>query len=129
MCNCQSQQKSTTNAHYCTASVEKGKNYIFVSLSKKMTDQSQDKQQEWVGNLEIDCAPGSARPDAILKLILSSIDTKLSYEDFYLKSCCFGEWTFQYKQEKQALYDAARPKIGEMLKKLNSEGAIRYAEW
>lgn len=94
-----------------------------------MNDSEERKEEEWVGELEIDCAPGSARPDAILKMILSSIDTDLTFDDFKLTHCCFGEWTFRYKKAKEAIYKEARPKIGEQLKTLTAEGAIRYAHW
>lgn len=91
----------------------------------------EQQQQQWSENchLEIDCAPGSARPDAILAIVLSSINTTLTSDDFKVVGTFFGEWTFALKKEKEAAYKAAKKEIGDQLKTLNAQGAIRYASW
>lgn len=92
-------------------------------------DQESDVKWSETYQLEIDCQPGSARPDTILALVLGAANTPLTSKDFKVTGKLFGEWTFVVKEDKEEEYAEARKKIGEQLKILNAQGAIRFASW
>lgn len=96
-----------------------------------MTTNTQDYKKEDLSEIEveIDCAPGSARPDAILATVLSSLGTELVSEDFVKTRCFFGEWTFVLKKGKEAEYEKLKAEIGKSLSDLYKKGALRYASW
>ncbi len=75
----------------------------------------------------IDCAPGSMRPDDILKLVLDNTD--LTSSDFTITSKFFGEWTFVLDESKNDIYNTHKHDIGETMKNMNHNGLIRYGEW
>lgn len=90
-----------------------------------------DDSETWSTEFEvgIDCAPGTARPDTILMLVLQAVDTPLTAADFKVVHTLFGHWTFALRKEKESLYREAKQKIGEQLKKHYAQGSIRYASW
>ncbi len=75
----------------------------------------------------IDCPPGSIRPDDILKLVLNA--TELTSTDFKVTTKMFGEWTFVLDESKNSIYETHKDDIGTIMRKMNSEGYIRYGEW
>jgi hypothetical protein len=80
-----------------------------------------------VYKIVIDCPPVSMRPDGILNLVLR--DTELTSKDFTITSKFFGAWTFVLDETKNDIYDNHKYDIGTILKKLNAQGCVRYAEW
>ena len=95
-----------------------------------MTTETKDIQKEELSDikLQIDCAPGTARPDTILLIILQQVPN-LTTGDFVQTGAFFGEWTFTLKKGKESIYNEHKKIIGQQLKMLNEEGAIRYASW
>lgn len=93
-------------------------------------NQSVEKRDELSEiKIEIDCAPGSARPDSILTMVLCSINSDLTLNDFVQTGCFFGEWTFVLKKGKEIAYLAHKEEFGKCFKDLHSNGVIRYASW
>lgn len=74
--------------------------------------------------INIDCAPGSIRPDNILCRAIK--ETSLLETDFTEVSRCFGNWTWTIPMDKYMPHQKA---IGEKLKAFYEMGAIRYAAW
>ena len=75
----------------------------------------------------LDCAPGSMRPDDVLKLVLDN--TELTSDDFVITSKLFGSWTFELNENKNEIYLKHKSAIGETIKKMFEHGFIRYGEW
>ncbi|QKF94220.1 hypothetical protein QKU48_gp0762 [Fadolivirus algeromassiliense] len=80
-----------------------------------------------IHRIELDCPPGSTRPDTCLSIVLSGLE--LTEDDFVITSKFFGEWTFELKQEKNETYLKLKKEISERIKKLHDQGFIRYGSW
>lgn len=75
--------------------------------------------------VEIDCAPGTARPDSYFRVICED----LGIEYFEPVSRLFGNWTWvmpDLTEEQKKVYDEF---VGNYLKGLYERGRIRYASW
>jgi len=75
--------------------------------------------------IEIDCAPGTPRPDGYFKVICE----KLGIEYFAPASTFFGNWTWEIpelNEEQREIYDSFVP---DYIKGLHSSGKIRYGSW
>jgi hypothetical protein len=78
-------------------------------------------------SIEIDCAPGTPRPDTVLPLALSN--TEMKVEDFEKTSTFFGNWTYVPLLEKEELYANSQNTIAENLKQAYAKGKCRYCSW
>lgn len=78
-------------------------------------------------SIEIDCSPGTARPDTHFKNLLGEIDMR--EDEFELVGKSFGNWTWRVKSESVTRYEAKRSVVSKLLKKLYDEGVVRYAGW
>lgn len=75
--------------------------------------------------IELDCPPGSPRPDALIELVIkdTGLEPKLPCSTF------FGNWTWDYSEvpadEWAHIQSIVRPRITD----LYNAGAIRYGSW
>ena len=77
--------------------------------------------------LVIDCAPGSTRPNDILKELAEGLG--LTEEDFTVTSKSFGSWTFSIDGENANKCRENIIYIKDFLTSAYNCGRIRYAEW
>jgi len=77
--------------------------------------------------VEIDCPPGSPRPDDLFPGVLSG--TPLTPEDFDLVGKFFGNFTWELKKGKEHLYPVAKPVVKSRIEALYHSGQIRYGSW
>jgi hypothetical protein len=77
-------------------------------------------------SIELDCAPGSARPDTLLPGVIE--DTGLVLEDFHNTSRSFGNWTFELNPEKNYIYEKYKEIIASRITNLYPS-RIRYGSW
>lgn len=75
--------------------------------------------------MEIDCAPGSLRPDDCM----SGMCTTLGLEpaDFTLRSKVFGCWVYEYTGANIGYIKTMRSDMLEYLRAMYDTGSIRYA--
>lgn len=78
-------------------------------------------------SIEIDCAPGTPRPDTVLPLALAN--TEMKVEDFERTSTFFGNWTYVPLLEKEELYKKSQNTIKQNLNKAYDEKRCRYCSW
>lgn len=111
------------------------KNYKFILNLLKCSVMSTDTHDSNPIAIEIDCAPGGARPNVILELVLATLpvsdkaENNLSYDDFLLTNTFFGEWTFTVKRGREGVYQQHKVLFGQALKKFHEKGVIRFASW
>ena len=74
--------------------------------------------------LEIDCAPGTARPDTYATFVFNALGVE--YKEPLSKF--FGNWTWHIQTLKE-VYDGVQPDISNYLKEQYNKGYIRYASW
>lgn len=74
--------------------------------------------------IEIDCAPGFARPDVRLKQVLEGT----GIEPKEPASCCFGEWDFKWTDDEisDEKWMEVKGEIFARLKDLYEHGQIRW---
>jgi hypothetical protein len=78
--------------------------------------------------IELDCAPGTPRPDDLLPGILEG--TGLTPDDFVITMKFFGWWRFELKPESDIkLFRQHKPVFEERIKALYKQGAIRAGSW
>lgn len=80
--------------------------------------------------IELDCPPGSIRPDNLLPIVIDG--TGLKVEDFEITSKSFGNWEFTLKEDKEdtnEIYKKCKDKIGTKIKELYKMGRIRYGSY
>ena len=87
-------------------------------------DSSLCKDGKVVINLNIDCAPGSPRPDGYAKVVFEYLG--IEYTEPISKF--FGNWIWHIPVD-EVKYDKELPWISDYLKRLYSRGSIRYAGW
>lgn len=75
--------------------------------------------------IELDCAPGAARPDTHIGEVLA--DTGIPLKDPVSK--VFGNWMWDYSDVPQEVWEAAKPKLKERISALYNSGRIRYGSW
>lgn len=75
--------------------------------------------------IELDCAPGTPRPDTYLPGILEG--TGIPVREPVGK--CFGNWTWDYRDIAPEVWNAANLAIGERITNLYHRGRIRYGSW
>ena len=75
--------------------------------------------------IELDCAPGTPRPDALLPQVLAGTGLELDEP----VSTFFGNWTWAVPADQEEKYLAAKPVLAERIKALYNAGAIRYGSW
>jgi hypothetical protein len=82
-----------------------------------------------VQTIELDCAPGSPRPDDLIKGVLK--DTPLNLEEHFEEEVpkSFGNWTFIVKKEFTEMYLEHRATFKERITDLYNNGQVRYASW
>jgi hypothetical protein len=86
-----------------------------------------EQEKNETNTVEIDCPPGTPRPDDLFPDVIKG--TGLAVEDFDLVSKVFGNFTWELKAQKNDLYKKAKNTIGERIKALYSQGKIRYGSW
>lgn len=74
--------------------------------------------------IELDCAPGTPRPDTVLFFVLEG--TALTPLDFTNSGTFFGNWTFCPNPEKLEEYGKAREHIAARISEAYDAGRIRY---
>ena len=77
-------------------------------------------------SIELDCAPGGARPNEYLPGVLEG--TGLTSDDFTIASKFFGNWKFVCHEDKIEQFVAARETIKGRVKALYPS-RIRYGSW
>lgn len=75
--------------------------------------------------IEIDCAPGSRRPDSYIGKVIEGTGLPAREPSGKL----FGNWTWNYSDIPEDVFNAAKPVLAERLVALYNSGAIRYASW
>lgn len=78
-----------------------------------------------IQTIEIDCPPGSPRPDSYLESVLK--DTGIEPVNATAKT--FGNWLFDFDHIPMETWNKANPTIKERLISLYNSGFIRYASW
>lgn len=78
-----------------------------------------------VQTIEIDCSPGTPRPDTYIAGILegTGIEVKETKDRF------LGNWTWHFPEVDSAVWAAAIPKFRDRIANLYNTGAIRYGSW
>lgn len=77
--------------------------------------------------IEIDCAPGSSRPDSHLIMMCNILG--LDYNQFVIKSKSFGNWEWQVEKSYEDDYKLKQTQVESHLTKLYNTKQIRYASW
>jgi hypothetical protein len=75
--------------------------------------------------IELDCAPGQVRPDALLVGVLAG--TSLAPREPVSKF--FGNWVFDYSDVADGLWASIKPTLKERITALYHQGRIRYGSW
>ena len=75
--------------------------------------------------LELDCPPFMARPDALLPCVLRG--TGLATTESSTRT--FGSWIYSFDHIEQEEWDKMLPLIASNIKGLYAEGRIRYGAW
>lgn len=80
-------------------------------------------------SIELDCAPGSPRPDDLIGGVLKG--TRLKLSDFSTGNPFFGNqmWVLKETAGKDELFAKAKPVLKERVEALYHSGAIRYGSW
>lgn len=80
-------------------------------------------------SIELDCAPGSPRPDDLFPGVIEGTELKIS--DFEIVSRLFGNWMFELKAGKAraASFVSAKATLRKRVEALYHTGAIRYGSW
>ena len=82
--------------------------------------------KETIRTIELDCAPGAARPDAYIEGIIK--DTGLQANKPVKKF--FGNWTWDFSDQCTAeQWEEWQPLFKERIENLYSHGFIRYGSW
>ena len=74
--------------------------------------------------IELDCPPGTPRPDDLLPAVLEG--TGLPVREPISKF--FGNFTWDYEDMRE-VFIKAKPTLQERIEKLYYEGVIRYGSW
>jgi hypothetical protein len=75
--------------------------------------------------IELDCAPGALRPDALIADVIK--DTGLPLRESV--SRFFGNYTWDYSDIDPETWNTANPTIKTRIEALYNLGAIRYGSW
>ena len=75
--------------------------------------------------IELDCPPGSARPDSYISNVLEG--TGLEVKEPVAKF--FGEWKWDYSDVPEEVWNSLKPLFEERISKLYHSGCIRYGSW
>lgn len=78
-----------------------------------------------VQTIELDCAPGTSRPDSYIKGVIKD----LALPEREPVSKLFGNWTWDYSDIDAELWNAIKPILANRITKLFNEGYIRYGSW
>jgi hypothetical protein len=75
--------------------------------------------------IELDCEPMAPRPDTYIASVLegTGIPVKVNC------SACFGNWTWDYSEIPDDVWEAAKPVLKERITALYNNGRIRYGSW
>jgi hypothetical protein len=76
-------------------------------------------------SIEIDCPPGSMRPDDFLPEVLR--DTGLAMKEPVVK--WFGNWKWDYSDVPEETWKELQPILKERITRLYDLGRIRYGSW
>jgi len=75
--------------------------------------------------IELDCAPGMARPGALIESVIK--DTGLVLKDPISKF--FGNWCWNYGDVPKEVWNKAQELLKERIEALYNAGVIRYGSW
>jgi hypothetical protein len=75
--------------------------------------------------IELDCAPGTPRPDHYLPMLL--VDTGLEVREPVCK--LFGMWIWDYSDVPTEHWKRAQELLAERIGWLHDAGCIRYGSW
>lgn len=78
-----------------------------------------------VKTIELDCAPGSPRPDAYIGKVLEGTGIEVREP----VSKLFGNWTWKFDDVSDEKWLLHNDTFAERIKELHSRGCIRYGSW
>ena len=78
-------------------------------------------------SIELDCAPGGIRPDALIAEVMKS--SGVEYDGRQPISRFFGNWKWDFSDIPDATWNKASAIFKERIEKLYSSGIIRYGSW
>lgn len=76
-------------------------------------------------SIELDCAPGTPRPDTYIAGVIEGLG-------LILKEPCstfFGNWKWDYSEVSAEEWARIRPTLKERVTELYNDGCIRYGSW
>jgi len=77
--------------------------------------------------IDIDCAPGSARPDTYIKYVVGPyVQGDL---DKRIVGKWFGNWTWDFSDIPSENWESWKDYRGEKMTELYNKGCIRYGSW
>jgi hypothetical protein len=77
--------------------------------------------------IEIDCAPGFARPDSYIKGVMEG--SGVEYDGREPVSMCFGNWTWVFDDIDEETWKDAQATFQQRITTLYEQGFIRYGSW
>lgn len=80
-------------------------------------------------SIELDCPPGSIRPNDLIDGVLR--DSGIEPTDFETGAPFFGHqvWILKEEANKDAIFTASKPTFKERITALYHSGRIRYGTW
>ena len=75
--------------------------------------------------IELDCAPGSTRPDAFIGEVIKGTGLPKKEEC----NTFFGNWTWDYSEIESKVWKKIQPTLKERIVELYNTGCIRYGSW
>ncbi|AMM44896.1 hypothetical protein SP15_097 [Bacillus phage SP-15] len=75
--------------------------------------------------IELDCAPLTPRPDTYIEGVIKDTGLELRKP----VSTLFGNWTWDYSDVSDEVWEKAQPILEERITKLHNQGSIRYGSW
>lgn len=77
--------------------------------------------------IELDCAPGSPRPNELLPSVLEGTGVTIDPDETV--SRFFGNWKWQVPDDQVEAYLVARDRVKARVTELYRRGLIRYGSW
>ena len=75
--------------------------------------------------IELDCPPGNPRPGDLIDGVIEGTGLPKRKD----VSRLFGEWTWDYNDIPEEVWQKAQPMLEERITKLHNAGIIRYGSW
>jgi hypothetical protein len=79
-------------------------------------------------SLELDCAPGTARPGEHLPAVIRGTVLEGKLDPNKPNGCCFGNWRWEYELDEEE-HENLKPILAHRITALYNQGAIRYGSW